>query len=553
MDEQNKTRRTPRFREEPKPEPTLRHVYRKQRAVQVPPAVNEEPAAAPVPPAGEAPIQEVPTRRALRRSRVRQQCNRTLFRAAQGKITLFAALMLTVFLLGLIIPLRPTVSELEKRELTKFPAITWETFWSGEFFKGVETWYADTFPFREQLLSAHQGVTALYGINDNQFIGDQIQNDEIPDFNPTTSDYISPTSSAESSASQESADASTVTSAESSDVSSEVSSEVSSSESSASSESTSSLPVTSVPLEDQELQSPEQINSVYLMGDTAFGLYGFSQSASLNYCSIINTAAEKLSGKAQVYSVIAPISYSVYLNEATQNNLGLPNCGDAIQFMYANMDSSIKPVSVYGNIAAHADEYLYFRTDHHWTALGAYRAYEVFCNVKGIAPHPLSYYETVTFDGFLGSLYSACNSPAALYNNPDTVIAYKPVGADTLHALGVDGEEFDWPIINDVSDWGAGLKYNAFSAADQAFETIHNETITDGSAVLVVQDSFGNAFVPFLVDHYEYVYVADPRHYNAGLVDTVTTYGVQDVIFVHNVSTTGSEYLSDFVAGYVNR
>lgn len=61
------------------------------------------------------------------------------------------------------------------------------------------------------------------------------------------------------------------------------------------------------------------------------------------------------------------------------------------------MNEKVKTVSIYGNLAAHSSEYLYFRTDHHWTALGAYRAYEVFCNVKGIEAHPLSYFDTMTF------------------------------------------------------------------------------------------------------------------------------------------------------------
>ena len=147
---------------------------------------------------------------------------------------------------------------------------------------------------------------------------------------------------------------------------------------------------------------PEKINSVYLLGDTAYGLYGFSQSASQNYAAIVNTAADKVAGKAQVYSIIVPISYSINLDMATQEKLGLPSNADAIRYMYANMNSNVKTVSIYGDLAAHCEEYLYFRTDHHWTALGAYRAYEVFCNVKGLTPNPLSFYETVEYTGFFG-------------------------------------------------------------------------------------------------------------------------------------------------------
>ena len=97
------------------------------------------------------------------------------------------------------------------------------------------------------------------------------------------------------------------------------------------------------------------------------------------------------------------------------------------------------------------------------------------------------------------------------------------------------------------------LKYNCFTASDQAFETIHNKKIDDGSSILVIKDSYGNAFVPFLVDHYEYVYVVDPRHYTGGLTSTVKKYGIDDVLFLHNVSTTGSSSLSGYVKDFVNR
>ena len=49
-------------------------------------------------------------------------------------------------LLGILIPLRPSVSEVENRTLTKFPEFTLETFLNGEFFSDVSTWYSDTFP-----------------------------------------------------------------------------------------------------------------------------------------------------------------------------------------------------------------------------------------------------------------------------------------------------------------------------------------------------------------------------------------------------------------------
>lgn len=490
--------------------------------------------------------------RTSRRIRRTRRCKRILSIGQIWKILFSAVFAVAIFFMGLLIPLRPTVSEIEKRELTKLPQITWDTFWNGECFKGVEIWYADTFPMREIFLSINRRVSDLYGFNNTQFIGDKIHSEEIPIVSgDDTPDFISPNSSSTSSG--DPSEASSESSSDSSETSSASSEDTSEASSQASSSSESSSYAGSESENEQVIQSPQQINSVYLLGDTAFGLYGFSQSASKYYASIINNAANKLDGKAQVYSIIAPISYSINLNQATQDSLGLPSNSDAIRFIYSNMNEKVKQVSVFGNIQAHSDEYLFFRTDHHWTALGAYRAYEVFCNTKGIAMHPLSFFETITFERFLGTMYSTCDHPKAMENNPDTVTAYKPRGASYLSAIGQDGEEFDWPIISDVSQWAYHSKYSCFAAGDQAFLTIHNENIKDGSACLIVKDSFGNAFVPFMVDHYEYVYVADPRYYNGGLTEVVDKFGIQDVVFVHNIVTTGATVLSEYVESFINK
>ena len=73
------------------------------------------------------------------------------------------------FLLGLCWFLRPAESETEKRELTKFPTFTMDTFLSGEFTDQVSLWYADTFPGREGLIKAYHGVESLFGIRGEQF------------------------------------------------------------------------------------------------------------------------------------------------------------------------------------------------------------------------------------------------------------------------------------------------------------------------------------------------------------------------------------------------
>ena len=69
---------------------------------------------------------------------------------------------------------------MEKRKLTEFPAFSWESFWSGKWFSGIDTWYADTYPLREVLIAGNKAVQSLYGIRSNVIVGGETQGVEIP-------------------------------------------------------------------------------------------------------------------------------------------------------------------------------------------------------------------------------------------------------------------------------------------------------------------------------------------------------------------------------------
>ena len=100
-----------------------------------------------------------------------------------------------------------------------------------------------------------------------------------------------------------------------------------------------------------------------------------------------------------------------------------------------------------------------------------------------------------------------------------------------MYMVQRDGQGFDWRIINDMFDYDSSSWYCVFSGADQPFASMHNPNLHDGSAVMVVKDSYGNAFIPWLVDNYEYTYWVDFRYCDNTVSQMVQDYGVQDVIF----------------------
>ena len=169
----------------------------------------------------------------------------------------------------------------------------------------------------------------------------------------------------------------------------------------------------------------ETIAGYYITGDTAYEMYYQNKANSQRYSALINSAAEKLSGKAKVYTVIIPLAYAY--NEKVLQKTDASDPKAAIDSMYGAIthQNAVK-VDAYGALAAHKNEYLYFRTDHHWTARGAYYAYTAYAQSAGLSAHPLSYYEMLEFEGFLGTLYSH-TKVSALQKNPDTVEAFVPM------------------------------------------------------------------------------------------------------------------------------
>lgn len=449
------------------------------------------------------------------------------YKYTKYKIYVFSAVLMLMTIIALIIPLRPKESKVEKRTLTKFPAFSVQSFLNGEFLNGISTWYADTFPFREALLTGNTRYRGLYGIQDNQIHGSIQTADEVPAKRISLMDIVLPNIQQEMDSLQESIQERIETQRAAD----------------AANGGAKRRQITNV---------PEQVGSVYVADDTAFSLYGFTQEAANQYIDAVSALANKVSSDVTVYDIVVPISTGIYLDEKLQEELGCSDEQVAIQYIYDNMDKKVVTIDAFTALKNHSDEYLYFRTDHHWTALGAYYAYSQLMKEKGITPTSLGEYETMVFDDFIGTLYAASNQTPSLAENPDVVTAYIPLATNKMTYTDVDGNVVDYDIIYDVSDWNSDSKYNCFIAGDQPFEEIHNPNMNDGSSCVVIKESFGNAFVPFLVDHYENVYVVDYRYYPEGLTTLIQERNIKDIIFINNISAATTSSLVSNITEIVN-
>lgn len=270
-------------------------------------------------------------------------------------------------------------------------------------------------------------------------------------------------------------------------------------------------------------------SSIILQGDRAMEIYGVAQNSLKSYATVISDFAKRVP-KANVYVLLAPTSIEFYGPESYRT--GSRSQAKGIGIAYGALTGeNVKSVDALSEIQKHTNEYVYFRTDHHWTARGAYHAYTAFCKTAGFTPTKLEDHKTGRIDGFVGTMYTY-TSAQILADNPDYVEYFYPLSEATgmiyTDATMANGRSMRI-ITETVSNRN---KYLAFLEGDNPLEKITTSN-KNGKKIAIVKESYGNAFAPFLIDHYEEVYVIDPRKVDMDLKSFVFEQGITDILFIN--------------------
>ena len=420
------------------------------------------------------------------------------------RLTVIAAVVFAMSVVAFLLPIRPAESQTEKRRLAEFPAFSMEALFSGDYFSGISAWFSDTVPFRDTLTAWNAKIqhilgtgAALSGFNEG------VKGDEIPDI---------PTSPAEPS------------------------------ETASATETTTEEPtVPSTKPAETETQNMQQLSTILVYGNAGYEYYNFNQAASENYAAAVNRAAEIFEGKADVYAMIIPTSMDILLDASVREAVSVSDQKRAIAYMEALFAPSVKKVSIYDTLTAHRDEYIFFRTDHHWTGLGAYYAYTEFCKVKGVDAVKLGDCTYQAFDNFLGSFYTDSGKDPALAATPDTVETYMPKADADITITESSGQTFTGSVIYNAQDSLSQNKYGAFIWGDNPYSVIENHDMAEGESCLLIKESFGNAIAPLLTYNYKYVYIMDYRYCDETAAGLVEKYGITDVFFCNNISMTRAD------------
>lgn len=296
--------------------------------------------------------------------------------------------------------------------------------------------------------------------------------------------------------------------------------------------------------------APVTSGNLVIFGDKGFEMYSYKEDMGNKYASGINSLAASLSGRAKVYDLIVPLGSGIMMPDAYQTVYDTASQPKAITALSGMMSGDVTFVNVYNTLMHHRDEYLYYRTDHHWTALGAYYAYTDFCRSKGIEPIALDAYETINYEGFLGSLYTESKA-AGMKDHPDTVTAYVPISDSEMTITDIYGNVTKESVLANGTTIPTSDKYCVYIHGDHPISDVVNKELHDGSACIVVKESYGNSFVPFLIEHYEHVYVVDYRYWTGNLSALVDETGATDVLFINNLYAVRNQYLLGKLLGLI--
>lgn len=293
--------------------------------------------------------------------------------------------------------------------------------------------------------------------------------------------------------------------------------------------------------------TPYQSGGVYIVGNAGYEMYNYVGSLAEKYQSTVNAVADSLSGVSQVYAMAIPLSSSITLPDSLLSDIPGSDQAQAGKDILAGMGQNIKTVPLHDALNAHRTEYIYFRTDHHWTARGAYYAYKAFCESAGLTCTPLDSFQSGKLDDFVGSMYRYTQSEN-LKKNPDYVEYFLPrydVSAESFSTADMtDGKPLR-VISTNITDESS--KYLTFIQGDKPLIKMVS-SCGSGKKVLLIKESYGNALAPFLLDTFSEVYVLDPRQESIqgmNIPSFVENNGIDTVLFCnYTMVPSNSKYMN---------
>ena len=246
----------------------------------------------------------------------------------------------------------------------------------------------------------------------------------------------------------------------------------------------------------------------------------------------------------KVTFLLAP-SASVIYPEELPTGAPMADENAMLDDIFTTVGQSASVLDLRPTFTADKNEYLYFKTDHHWTPDGAYRAYQQFCTLKNLTPFDCNVYTKITVPDFYGTHYSATrrwNAQAdsfSYYDLPNQMTVYKVNGEADYEPVKTEG-------LMNLAKLDTRDKYGAFLDGNNGYSVIEGNGT---GSILVVKDSYANSFIPYLTANYAKIGVVDFRGLAYGLDSTIEKEGYDQILILYNFQT----FISDNKVIYLDR
>ena len=271
------------------------------------------------------------------------------------------------------------------------------------------------------------------------------------------------------------------------------------------------------------------------MFDRPYGLVSSEERTLPRNIAAVASLAARCPGK--VYVMVAPAASSIYPERVPAHAPLLQEESYLGQIQAAVEQAGGVYLPLEDALSAHKDEYIYYRTDHHWTTQGAYYAYSELCGALGLEPFDRAAHTAVDVPDFYGTFYSRARTWNA---QPDTLTYYDLDNPLTIYTVTGPGmpTEGQTTGLYDLDKLDVYDKYAAFLHGNNGLSRVEG----DGEGrILVIKDSYANSFVPFLTANYAQIDVVDLRNYNYGLDGLIAENGYDQILVLYSFDSFKSD------------
>lgn len=249
--------------------------------------------------------------------------------------------------------------------------------------------------------------------------------------------------------------------------------------------------------------------------------------------SALNTLVGNTDAKA--YFALIPDKSDLYSSLLPKN---VPNDSEKEVIDYCYGQSNATNVDMYSALSAHTDEYIFYRTDHHWTSLGAYYGLSALAESMGLPCPALDSYTDrhVVSEEFYGTTWS---SSGFSWVDPDTMEIFVNAPESlkvTSYPQGspVEGKLYDFSFLEKKD------KYSMFMGGNCPMHVIETGN-EDKPSLLILRDSYTDSLIPFLLDDFSEIHVLDLRYYRASLKAYIEQNDFDNVLVCYSVSNFCSD------------